>query len=364
MFTLKTLSGILILNNLIKTLNWITRMTYIGNINNQSTRTIVTGGGSPVVSEPTAVLSSHAHDDCEIIATGTFGLFVWDYIDEWLKSLGKTTSRAYYYYMNNLIDRGFFPNHTIDRFASVNLELIVDKIKAYEGWTENVRQTRAKVFISFTRFLSRRTHGKTRIAIAKRGVGATFVKPREKAATEALSRQEWAKFIFELRNISHRESLIARCLFQGAKRVSEVLNIKTTDIDYEKNTINFTQLKTSGTLKMIPVSFPPEFLFELKAYIDATENYRDHNRWVFVSKFKKKLGRTAVGDAFKLAASNAGIQHVHPHMLRATWVTEALRQGTDPLDMMIVTGHTGLNMISYYDKRAIEDNVTKKLRMF
>ena len=286
------------------------------------------------------------------------------FIENWLNGLPSLTRKNYSYLMSDLFRAGFLSPCSLQQFSKLNFEIIVDKIKMTPNLSECAKQNRAKVFISFTRYLNRITFGNVRVAIAKRGSNATFRPIREKAATGTISEEDWKKFITELEKTSKRDVLIAKCLLQGAKRASEALNLKVSDVDFEKNCIRFTQLKTNGMIKTIPVDFPPSFIQEIKEYIESSEKYRDENEWLFVSRKKQKLSRATLGLSFQEASQRAGIDHVHPHMLRTTWVTRALTAGTEPLDMMIVTGHTGLNMISYYDKRAIEDNVTKKLRMF
>lgn len=286
------------------------------------------------------------------------------FIENWLNGLPALTRKNYSYLMSDLFRSGLLYPCSLEQFSKLNFEIIVDKIKMSPGMSESAKQNRAKAFISFTRHLNRITNGKIRIAVAKRGANATFRAIREKAATGTISESDWKKFIAELEKSSKRDAIVAKCLLQGAKRASEALNLKVSDVDFEKNCIRFTQLKTNSMIKIIPVDFPPEFMQEIKEYIESSENYRDENQWLFVSRKKLKLSRAMLGLSFQEASARAGIGHVHPHMLRTTWVTRALTAGTEPLDMMIVTGHTGLNMISYYDKRAIEDNVTKKLRMF
>lgn len=285
------------------------------------------------------------------------------FIESWLNGLPPLTKKNYAYLMSDLFRSGYLYPCSLEQFSKLNFEIIVDKIKMTPNLSEGAKQNRAKAFISFTRYLNRITFGAVRVAIAKRGSNATFRAIREKAATGTISEEDWKKFIAELENISKRDALIAKCLLQGAKRASEALNLKVSDVDFEKNCIRFTQLKTNGMIKTIPVDFPPSFMQEIKEYIESSEKHRDENQWLFVSRKKQKLSRAMLGLSFQEASSRAGIEHIHPHMLRTTWVTRALSAGTEPLDMMVVTGHTGLNMISYYDKRAIEDNVTKKLKM-
>jgi len=66
-------------------------------------------------------------------------------------------------------------------FGLVNHDTIIDRIKLVSDWTECTRQARAACYISFTRFLSRRTEGMIKKAIpSKEGNSKTFFRVFEK----------------------------------------------------------------------------------------------------------------------------------------------------------------------------------------
>ena len=47
-------------------------------------------------------------------------------------------------------------------------------------------------------------------------------------------------------------------------------------------------------------------------------------------------------------SEQAGIRHVHPHLLRHTFAVFYLRNGGDTLSMMKLLGHTSLSMTARY----------------
>ena len=64
---------------------------------------------------------------------------------------------------------------------------------------------------------------------------------------------------------------------------------------------------------------------------------------------------------FAKASQIAGLPKVTPHVLRASWVTLAKKQGVPDSEVMKVTGHTSSKMIYAYDKTSSEENYSKKL---
>ena len=150
-------------------------------------------------------------------------------------------------------------------------------------------------------------------------------------------------------------------MFQGAKRISEVLGVKLEQVDFENNIIRFRQSKTGGMLKEIPISYPKHFMDELQDYITATNEHRT-NAYVFITRTGKPVTRVRLNYSFEQASNKARMQHkVTPHMLRATWVTFVKQQGVQDTEIMKVTGHTSSKMIYAYDKTSAEDNYTKKI---
>lgn len=113
----------------------------------------------------------------------------------------------------------------------------MDKIKIVKEWSECSRQARAACYISFTRFLNRRTLGIVNRARPNReGTGKTFFRVYEKVKTSAMTQAQWLRFFDALEKIGPREALIAKIILQGGKRVSEVLSLRVDQIDFERRT--------------------------------------------------------------------------------------------------------------------------------
>lgn len=308
-------------------------------------------------------------------------------IQQWLSNLSQETRNNYAYYIGDMIRRKIIPEFdakgnqfTVGNFNHTPHELVLDYIKKVTDWSEGTRQLHAACYISLTAYLNRISQGWFRRATPSTlAASPTFFAIRDKCATRSLNLTEWHRFIDALSNINHRDSLIARCIFQGAKRISEVLDAKVEHIDWEHNIIRYRQKKTGGMIREIPISYPHYFMNELKEYINTTahlrkesqdDNRQDHNgqddnhqdsTYVFITRTGKKVTRLRCNYSFEYAAKRANIKKVTPHMLRTTWVTLVKGQGVQDSEIMKVTGHTSSKMIYAYDKTSSEDNYTKKL---
>jgi len=283
-------------------------------------------------------------------------------INEWLKNLSPGTRRNYSYYINGLMKKGLIPDATVGIFNEIPHEINIDDIKRVKEWSEGTRQCRASCYISFTAYLHRISYGWFRRAVPSNlAANRTFFQIRDKCATEALSLHEWHKFIEALEKINLRDSLIAKCLLQGAKRISEVLDAREDCIDFDKGIIRFKQGKARGAVRWMFISFPNTFLNALKDYLYLTHNQRTNSGLIFITNQGKKVFRTRLNFSFKKASDIAGIKRVTPHVLRATWVTLAKTQGVPDSEIMKVTGHKSSNMIYAYDKSYQQNNYTKKM---
>lgn len=291
-------------------------------------------------------------------------------IQDWLTNLSSETRRNYAYYMQDMIKRHIIPekdasgnDFTVGHFRHVPHELVLDYIKRLEEWSEGTRQLHAAVYISFTAYLDRISQGWVRkVQPSTLAANPTFFQIREKCATAALSLSDWHRFIDALTVINERDSLIARALLHGAKRISEVITITLTQIDWDKNIIRFKQSKTGGTFREIPITYPPYFMTELKAYIEATSSIRKDSPHVFITRKGNVVTRHRLNFSFDQASKKAKLKiKVTPHVLRATWVTLVREQGASDSQIMQVTGHRNNKMVLAYDKTSDEINLSKKI---
>ena len=281
-------------------------------------------------------------------------------ISAWLATLSKLTAKNYASGMNKLNALALInPRSTLQTFTLKNHNSVIDRIKCLPGWSECSKQARAACYISFTRFLNRRTQGMITKTIPNRnGTAKTFYRVREKVSTAAMNRAQWQAFLAELSKINTRDTLIAKIMLQGGKRMGEVLSLKTKRISYANNEISFLQSKTKGYEKETIITYPQIIFDELKTYIGKREGF------VFVTKNNKSVMPNQIAITFKKAGAHAQIPfNVTPHVLRASTVTYLKREGFSDGEIMKVTGRASAEMVYAYDKSERAENATKRISL-
>lgn len=279
-------------------------------------------------------------------------------LEAWIRALPRLTAKNYQSGIHRLIAlRIINPFASLQAFALMNHDAALDRIKGLPGLSECSRQARAACYLSFTRFLSRRTQGLIpRATPSREGTSKTFFRVRDKVSTEAMTRPQWTGFLAELYKIGSRDCLIAKISLQGGKRIGEVLSLTTDQIDYSKGEISFTQSKTRGRLKQTVITYPAKVMAELKEYIKQRQGI------VFVSKYGHPLHSNQLRTSFRKAGIRAGISFkITPHVLRASTVTYLKQQGFVDSDIMKVTGHASAEMIYAYDKSEMAENASKRV---
>jgi len=204
-----------------------------------------------------------------------------DAVLQWLATLSPRTGANYQSGMRKLAQLELLnPSMNLQAFALVNHDAILDRIKLVNEWTESSLQARAACYISFTRFLSRRTQRMIKKAIPNReDNGMTFFRVFEKVNTSAMTQAQWVRFFEALETLSPREALIAKVILQGGKRVSEVLSLQVNQIGWERRKIIFAQSKTKDLRKETVITYPESIMLKLREYIGTRMGY------VFVTRF-------------------------------------------------------------------------------
>jgi integrase len=281
-------------------------------------------------------------------------------VKEWLATLKSITAKNYVSGIKQLAHYKLIDMKiSLQLFALINHDAIIDQIKILPTLSECSKQARAACYISFTRFLSRRTQGVIPKATPSReGVSKTFYRVRDKVATEAMTRAQWSDFLDELNKINPRDCLIAKIILQGGKRLSEVLTLTIDKIDFTKREITFRQSKTKGYEKETVITYPQTILDELKAYID------NRTGLVFVTSKFKPIMPNQLAVTFEKAGINSNAPFkVTPHVLRASAITYLKISGYSDSDIMKISGHASSAMVNAYDKSDRAQNISKKVSL-
>ena len=167
---------------------------------------------------------------------------------------------------------------------------------------------------------------------------------------ETLSVSDITKMIetYEVTNfLNARNKAIIDFMYSTACRVSELTNVKISDVDFDDN---FVKLQGKGSKQRI-VPIGSELKKNLYLYLKIRKELDTDESLLFLSRNKKKLDRTAVFRVIKKTALKTGINaSIHPHTLRHSAATHMLEAGCDLRTLQEFLGHTSVSTTKIYTK--------------
>jgi integrase/recombinase XerD len=150
------------------------------------------------------------------------------------------------------------------------------------------------------------------------------------------------KLIEVTQNLKHKS--IIMLLYSGGLRLSEVINLKITDIDSNSMTITISQAKGN---KNRQVMLSENFLIVLKQY---TLKYQP-SCYLFEGQNNAQYSGRSIQHVVKESAIKAGInKKISPHILRHSFATHLLESGTDIHYIQALLGHNNIKTTEIYTK--------------
>ena len=172
---------------------------------------------------------------------------------------------------------------------------------------------------------------------------------KENKLPKVLSKNEIKRIFVATQNIKHK--CILMLIYSAGLRRSELLNLKLTDIDSERIVIHINGAKG----KKDRISLLSNNLLRL-----LRQYYKEYHpkQYLFEGQNGGMCSPTSVANILKRAAVKAGIQKtVTPHMLRHSFATHLLEQGTDLRYIQELLGHNSSKTTEIYthvSKKAID----------
>ena len=143
--------------------------------------------------------------------------------------------------------------------------------------------------------------------------------------------------------IEKRDKAMIEMLYATGMRISELVNLKITDVDMQRCVVKV--LGKGSKERLIP--------FGEEAY-EALNNYlsdRDESssKEVFLSNRKTKISRVAFWHRIKLYLVRENLKHtISPHTLRHAFATHLLNRGADLRSVQLLLGHSDLSTTQIY----------------
>lgn len=157
---------------------------------------------------------------------------------------------------------------------------------------------------------------------------------------KAISTQDIKKMLDTIENSKH--TLLLKLCYGMGLRVSEIVNLKITDIDSKRMQVLVNQGKGK---KDRYVNLPESILNELRAYYIE---YKPKN-FLFEGRYGDQYSIRSVQAVFKNAMKKARInKKVGIHSLRHSYATHLIEQGTDIRFVQELLGHKDIKTTMIY----------------
>jgi integrase len=150
---------------------------------------------------------------------------------------------------------------------------------------------------------------------------------------------------------TERDRVIIRALADTGVRVSELLGLHPHDLIEQGRETYLRVLGKGNKERLVPV--PRGTFLRLRKYAERTRPRDAATDRLFVALRRsprtgdyEPLTPSGVQQMMREAGGAAGIKvGVHPHLLRHSYATHALRRGMNPLQLQQILGHSDLSMI-------------------
>lgn len=146
-------------------------------------------------------------------------------------------------------------------------------------------------------------------------------------------------------SLGMRDLTILEMLYSTGVRVSELVNIKIEDIDFNERTI---KILGKGNKERI-VLYSKVLSNYLNDYLIKRSTFNPNHDYLFINKFGNKLTdrgvRLIIDNILKKGAVNF---HISPHMIRHTFATHLLDNGADLKCVQELLGHKNLSSTQIY----------------
>lgn len=168
----------------------------------------------------------------------------------------------------------------------------------------------------------------------------------EKKLPNFLSYEELAKIFASIdtdTDTGLKNRLIVEMLYATGVRVSELVNIKVSDINKSNKSI-----RVMGKGKKMRIVYFGEYAEEyLNRYL--TKNINKGSKYLFVNANNEKMQIEEVEVMIQKIVKDLALKtHVTPHTLRHTFATHLLNNGTDIKTVQELLGHASLNTTGIY----------------
>jgi len=147
----------------------------------------------------------------------------------------------------------------------------------------------------------------------------------------------------------HRNKAIIETLYSCGLRVSELINLKLTDLFFDMDFIKI--LGKGNKERLVPISQKAKD--EINLYVESYRNHifihKEFENYLFLNRRGKKLTRVMIFHIVKELAKLAGIsKNISPHTFRHSFATHLVDGGADLRAVQEMLGHESIITTEIY----------------
>ncbi len=289
-----------------------------------------------------------------------FGLEIKNNTESTIKSISVVNQNAFIKYVNHLKLRGYSPN-TIKTYSNEFAQLLKtinnhpvddltpEKLRSFFLYCINTLKLSDNLIhsrINAVKFYFEQVLKREKMFL-------DIPRPKKPSILpKAISTQDIKKMLLVSDNIKH-QLLLKMCYGMGL-RVSELVNLKITDIDSKRMQVLISQSKGKKDRYII---LPESILDQLRIY------YLEYkpNDYLFEGQNGGQYSVRSVQQVFKNAMKKAKInKKVGIHSLRHSYATHLIEQGTDIRFVQELLGHKNIKTTMIYT--GLTDQAKRKIK--
>ena len=169
---------------------------------------------------------------------------------------------------------------------------------------------------------------------------------QEKYLPESMSEAEVNKLLNSpdvSNKIENRDKAMIEMLYATGMRISELVNLKITDVDMKRCVV---KVFGKGSKERL-VPFGETALDSLRSYLNERE--LSSSKEIFLSNRGKKMTRVAFWQRVKIYLIRENLKNsISPHTLRHAFATHLLNRGADLRSVQLLLGHSDLSTTQIY----------------
>lgn len=147
----------------------------------------------------------------------------------------------------------------------------------------------------------------------------------------------------------HRNRAIIETLYSCGLRVSELINLKITDLYFDLDFIKVTGKGNKERLVPVSKKMKEEIDLYIKSYRIHLDIKKDFENYLFLNRRGRKLTRNMIFLIVKELAKEAGIQKkISPHTFRHSFATHLVDGGADLRAVQEMLGHESITTTEIY----------------